>query len=77
GGTAGPVIANRLTENPRISVLLIEAGPNNEGILNMQVPAFSGRLTNTQYDWNFTTVPQVGLNGRSLAYARGHVLGGS
>ncbi|KIJ24116.1 GMC oxidoreductase, partial [Sphaerobolus stellatus SS14] len=77
GGTAGSVIANRLTEDPRFTVLLIEAGPNNEGVLNIEVPAFSGRLTNSPYDWNLTTVSQVGLNGRSLPYPRGHVLGGS
>ncbi|KIJ47007.1 GMC oxidoreductase [Sphaerobolus stellatus SS14] len=77
GGTAGSVIANRLTEEPRFTVLPIEAGPNNKGVLDIEVPAFSGRLTNSPYDWNFTTVPQVGLNGRSLPYTRGHVLGGS
>ncbi|KAF8159226.1 aryl-alcohol oxidase-like protein [Crassisporium funariophilum] len=78
GGTAGNVIANRLTENPNFSVLVLEAGGSNEGVLNAVVPFFCPRLTpQTPFDWNFTTVPQEGLNGRTLFYARGHILGGS
>ncbi|KIJ47886.1 GMC oxidoreductase [Sphaerobolus stellatus SS14] len=77
GGTAGSVIANRLTENPKFNVLVIEAGPSNDGVLDIMVPAFAFGLANTAYDWNFTMVPQVGLNGRVLTLERGHVLGGS
>ncbi|KAG6902090.1 hypothetical protein C0995_004441 [Termitomyces sp. Mi166 len=78
GGTAGNVVANRLTENPENSVLVLEAGPSEEGILDSEVPLFCTRLTpDTPFDWNFTTVPQVGLNGRSVPYARGKLLGGS
>ncbi|KAF8959801.1 aryl-alcohol oxidase [Flammula alnicola] len=68
GGTAGAVLASRLSEIKTLS---------NVGVLNSEVPYFWANLQNTQYDWNFTTTPQVGLNGRSLAYARGHILGGS
>ncbi|KAL0946176.1 hypothetical protein HGRIS_012438 [Hohenbuehelia grisea] len=78
GGTAGNVVANRLTENPKFSVLVIEAGVSNEDVLDSIVPSFLfGLYGATPFDWNFTTVSQPGLNGRALPYARGHLLGGS
>ncbi|KAH6912226.1 pyranose dehydrogenase [Coprinopsis sp. MPI-PUGE-AT-0042] len=79
GGIGGSVVASRLTENPSLSVLLIEAGPDNEGALGLIVPgyAYSGDINNTLYNWNYETVPQATLNNRTLPYARGHVLGGS
>ncbi|KAJ6589469.1 aryl-alcohol oxidase [Mycena capillaripes] len=78
GGTAGNVVANRLSENPEVSVLVLEAGGSNAGVTNIIVPAFSTRATpNTPQDWNYTTTPQVGLNSRAIAYPRGFVLGGS
>ncbi|TFK36270.1 pyranose dehydrogenase [Crucibulum laeve] len=77
GGTAGSVIANRLTENVNFHVLVIEAGPSNEGVLNSEVPLFSPRLAGSTFDWNFTTISQPGLKGRALAFPRGHILGGS
>lgn len=40
------------------------------------VPAFAGDLEGTVFDWNYTTIPGSGINNRTLAYARGHVLGG-
>ncbi|KAJ7151935.1 alcohol oxidase [Mycena filopes] len=78
GGTAGNVVANRLSENPKHSVLVLEAGGSNAGVLDIIVPFFGPIATpNTPQDWNFTTTPQVGLNGRSVSYPRGFVLGGS
>ncbi|KAJ7871788.1 aryl-alcohol-oxidase from pleurotus Eryingii [Mycena leptocephala] len=78
GGTAGNVVANRLSEDPDRSVLVLEAGGSNANVLDIIVPFYGPRATpNTPQDWNFTTTPQAGLNGRSLAYNRGFVLGGS
>ncbi|EIN11653.1 aryl-alcohol oxidase-like protein [Punctularia strigosozonata HHB-11173 SS5] len=67
----------RLSEDPRISVLVLEAGASNTGVLDSEVPLLAARLWGTQYDWNYTTVPQPGLNGRQIPYARGKLLGGS
>ncbi|KAF8965582.1 pyranose dehydrogenase [Flammula alnicola] len=77
GGTAGAVVANRLTENPKFHVLVIEAGPTNAGVLASMVPALPLDLQHTIYDWNYTIVPQVGMNNRTIDYPRGHILGGS
>ncbi|KAJ7267548.1 alcohol oxidase [Mycena haematopus] len=78
GGTAGNVVANRLSENPDNSVLVLEAGGSNANISNIIVPFFAPRATpNTAVDWNYSTTAQVALNGRSIVYTHGFVLGGS
>ncbi|KAJ7139070.1 aryl-alcohol oxidase [Mycena epipterygia] len=77
GGTAGNVVANRLTENPNFSVLVLEAGVSNEGVLDSMIPFFVDNLLGpTIYEWNYTTTPQAGLNDRVLGYPRAHMLGG-
>ncbi|KAJ7497721.1 alcohol oxidase [Mycena latifolia] len=78
GGTAGNVVANRLSENPNHSVLVLEAGGSNADVLNLIVPFYCMRASpNTPQDWNYTTTPQAGLNGRSVTFPRGFGLGGS
>ncbi|KAF8888805.1 alcohol oxidase [Infundibulicybe gibba] len=75
GGTAGNVVANRLSENPKHNILVLEAGPRGT---YMQVPFLCTSLApKTSFDWNFTTTPQIGLGNRVIPYPRGHVLGGS
>ncbi|KAJ7743698.1 pyranose dehydrogenase [Mycena maculata] len=77
-GAAGNVVANRLTENPNFSVLVLEAGVSNEGIIDSSVPFLVDNLLvgPAIYEWNYSTTPQVGLNNRVIPYARAHVLGG-
>ncbi|KAF9482345.1 aryl-alcohol oxidase-like protein [Pholiota conissans] len=83
GGTAGCVIANRLSEDPNVRVLVIEAGgryayPPFCGSDIIEIPFLVGDATpGTKFDWNYTTVPQKGLGGRSVTFPRGRVLGGS
>ncbi|KAJ7703520.1 alcohol oxidase [Mycena rosella] len=78
GGTAGNVIANRLSENSSNQVLVLEAGGANVGVLDVEVPFFCSQATpNTAQDWNYTTTPQTGLGGRTINYVRGFGLGGS
>ncbi|KAF5366379.1 hypothetical protein D9758_009790 [Tetrapyrgos nigripes] len=76
-GTAGSVVASRLSEDLTKKVLVIEAGVDDTGNLNVEVPFFAPLAGRTAVDWNYTTVPQQGLNGRSITAPRGFVLGGS
>ena len=77
GGSGGCVLAARLSEDPSVSVALIEAGPVDRNIL-IHVPAGLALLAQTKAaNWNFSTVPQKGLNGRIGWQPRGKVLGGS
>ena len=76
-GSSGCVLANRLTENPEIKVLLIDAGAKDD-YLWIHVPiGYLYCINNPKTDWMFKTTAQPGLNNRSLIYPRGKVLGGS
>ena len=77
GGSAGCVLAARLSEDPGVSVCLLEAGPVDKSVL-IHCPAGLAVLAQTtQANWAFETVPQAGLNGRRGYQPRGKVLGGS
>jgi len=77
GGSAGSVLASRLSEDPSTSVCLLEAGPADRSVL-IHCPAGLALLAqNGQANWAFETVPQAGLNGRRGYQPRGKVLGGS
>src|ERR1700750_1127907 len=75
-GTAGSVLAARLTEQPDVRVLLLEAGAA-EGPERMSVPGAWPTLIGSEVDWRYTTVAQAGLGGAAIPYPRGRVLGGS
>ncbi|KAL9003022.1 MAG: hypothetical protein Q9188_004086, partial [Gyalolechia gomerana] len=77
GGTAGLVIASRLSEDPTITVGVLEAGPAAFEEPRINVPGRLGETLFTEYDWQFETIPQPGLGGRKLPWNRGKVLGGS
>lgn len=78
GGSAGCVLANRLSSDPSKSVLLVEAGANDEKSTLLKVPGMSVvNLVNPLNNWYYDTTPQQNLNNRQLWYPRGRLLGGS
>ena len=77
GGTAGCVLANRLSADPDIRVLMLEAG-GKDNYLWIHIPVgYLYCIGNPRTDWCFKTEPVIGLNGRAIGYPRGRVLGGS
>jgi choline dehydrogenase len=75
-GSAGCVLAARLTEDPDVEVLLVEAGPPDVN-QNIHVPLGYLRLPRTEVDWDFCTAPEAHCNGRRIPLPRGRVFGGS
>ena len=76
GGTAGSVLAHRLSEDPGVRVLLLEAGTRDLHPM-IHVPAGCGFLFGRSVNWRFRTVPQEHLDNREVWYPQGRTLGGS
>lgn len=75
GGSAGCVLASRLSENPEVKVLLLEAGnPDSNPLIHM--PAGFAKLTGESATWGYSTVPQKHLDNREMWYPQGRVMGG-
>ncbi len=77
GGSAGCVLANRLSADPATSVLLLEAGGKDSWIWIHIPVGYLYCIGNPRADWCYRTEPEPGLNGRSILYPRSKVLGGS
>jgi choline dehydrogenase len=75
-GSAGCVLANRLSEDPSVSVLLLEAGGRDRSP-NIKIPAAFPNQFHTKLDWDFETEPEPSVDGRKLFVPRGKALGGS
>jgi choline dehydrogenase len=76
-GSAGCVLANRLSEDPAVQVTLLEAGGRDSSFLYRMPAGFFALMKSGQGNWNYESVPQAGLNGRAMYFPRGKVLGGS
>ncbi|WP_306316583.1 MULTISPECIES: GMC family oxidoreductase [unclassified Streptomyces] len=75
-GSAGCVLAGRLSEDPSVKVALVESGPRDNKT-EIKIPAAFPKLFKTPYDWDYSTTKQAALNDRELYWPRGHTLGGS
>lgn len=75
-GSAGCVLAARLTEDPDVNVCLIEAG-GADNVGNIQIPAMFGELFRTKCDWDYDSHEEPGLGNRRIFLPRGRVLGGT
>ena len=76
-GSSGCVLANRLSADPGVRVLLLEAGGSDAGLLYRMPAGFFELMKSGKGNWNYESVPQPGLHGRNMFFPRGKVLGGS
>jgi choline dehydrogenase len=76
-GSSGCVLANRLSADPRVRVLLLEAGPSGETDPQVLTPGRWVSLMGSAYDWGYRTEAEGGLGGRSILFPRGKLQGGS
>ncbi|KAF8516420.1 GMC oxidoreductase [Hysterangium stoloniferum] len=77
GGTAGCVLASRLSENPNATVLLVEAGQSHKRTFFTKFPMGFAKLLKTKADWEYYSAPQENLNNRQVYMPRGKILGGT
>ncbi|RPD58939.1 GMC oxidoreductase [Lentinus tigrinus ALCF2SS1-7] len=77
GGTAGCVLASRLSEDRGTTVLLLEAGESNDGKFFSRIPLAFERMLGSAHDWCYRTTPQQSLHERTVEYPRGKLLGGT
>jgi choline dehydrogenase len=75
-GSAGSVLANRLSADPAVGVTVLEAGPNDKDKF-VHIPAAFSKLFRSRLDWDYLTEPQKELSGRQIYWPRGKMLGGS
>ncbi|MGH3265624.1 MAG: GMC family oxidoreductase, partial [Trebonia sp.] len=76
-GSAGCLLANRLTEDPGCRVLLLEAGPRDRNLYIDMPAGFTKLMNDTRYNWCFETEPEPNVNNRVIPIPRGKTLGGS
>ncbi|CAG8876751.1 unnamed protein product [Penicillium nalgiovense] len=77
-GIGGLVLANRLSQDPSLNVLLIEAGANRMGDPRIETPGFLATMYgNPDFDWDYMSVPQAHVKNRQIGHPRGRVVGGS
>ncbi|TYL50001.1 FAD-binding protein [Nocardioides sp. BGMRC 2183] len=76
-GSGGAVLAGRLSEDPSVSVLVLEAGGRSRPNMNVQIPAAFAKQFHTAIDWDYESEPEPHLNDRRIYQPRGKMLGGS